>query len=213
MKESTNVRVGRPSKEQAEALSNHVIAVADAMFLEKGYSSTSMAMVATSARIGKQTLYRRFPSKEVLFRAVIRRRIDTVIPSGAKAAAGKMPLVALKELGRAALDLVLDAEFIGLHRIIIAEASGFPELARSAADNFGSSLTQHCVDAIRQGQALGVCRQGEPATIALCFLWSLIGDAFISGLIGIEPKTDISDREAHLEVVWHIFSHGIRSRW
>jgi AcrR family transcriptional regulator len=44
------VRAGRPPKEQAEALGDHVVAVADALFIEKGYGATSMATVATASK-------------------------------------------------------------------------------------------------------------------------------------------------------------------
>ena len=213
MMQRADIGVGRPSKKRAEALRDHVIAVADALFIENGYSDTSMAVVAARARIGKQTLYRRFPDKGALFREVIRRRIDTTVPACSAATAGRDPLASLKELGRVALDLVLDPEFVCLYRIIIAEALPFPELAHAVSDNFGSSLAQRCIDTVRQAQALGVCRQGEPANIALCFLWSLIGDAFMSGLCGTEPKADLGNREAYLELVWRVFMDGMRPRW
>jgi AcrR family transcriptional regulator len=204
-----DVRVGRPPKEQAEALGDHVVAVADALFIEKGYGATSMATVSARARVGKQTLYRRFPDKAALFREVIRRRVDAMIMTPADGATGRDPLAELKKMGRAALDTVLDPEFVRLYRIIIAEALPFPELACAAADNWGSSFGDHCIDAIRQAQALGVCKPGDPETLAQCFLWSLIGEAFLKGLAGQERLNCEGDRDAHLETVWQVFLTGI----
>jgi len=202
------VRAGRPPKEQAEALGDHVVAVADALFIEKGYGATAMATVATRARVGKQTLYRRFPDKATLFREVIRRRIDAMIVSTPDGAAYADPMAALKTMGRGALGVVSDPEFVRLYRIIIAEALPFPELACAAADNWGSTLADRCIDAIRQAQAMGMCRPGDPETFAHCFLWSLVGDVFLKGLSGIDRMAG-RDPEAHLEAVWSVFLQGV----
>jgi AcrR family transcriptional regulator len=200
------VRAGRPPKERAEALGDHVVEIADALFIEKGYGATSMATVATRARVGKQTLYRRFPDKAALFREVIRRRIDAMIVTPVDGAAGRDPLGELKKMGRAALDTVLDPEFIQLYRIIIAEAVPFPELVCAASDYWGSSFKDRCIDAVRQAQAMGSCRPGDPETLAQCFLWSLTGEALLKGLSNQERL--VCDG-AHLELVWRVFLDGI----
>jgi AcrR family transcriptional regulator len=207
--ERVDIRTGRPSKEEAEALGDHVVTVADALFIENGYGATSMATVASQARVGKQTLYRRFPDKPALFREVVRRRIDAMIVTPPDDEACRDPLGELKKMGRAALDIVLDPEFVRLYRIIIAEALPFPELACAASDQWGSSFKDRCIDVIRQAQAMGVCKPGDPETLAHCFLWSLIGEAFLQGLSGQDLLGCEGDRDAHLEFVWRIFLNGI----
>jgi AcrR family transcriptional regulator len=202
------VRAGRPPKEQAEALGDHVVAVADALFIELGYGATSMATVASRARVGKQTLYRRFPDKAALFREVIRRRLDVMLMSKAADEEHCDPLAALKEIGRRALAIVLDPEFLRLYRIIIAEALAFPELACAAADHWGSSCFDQCVAAVRVAQAHGVCRAGNPETLAQCFLWSVVGEPFLNGLSGLDPVA-ACDHEARLEEVWSVFLEGV----
>jgi AcrR family transcriptional regulator len=152
-----------------------VIGVADALFIEKGYGATSMATVALRARVGKQTLYRRFPDKAALFREVIRRRIDSLVAGPDDGVIDGDPLAELKSLGGAALNAVLDAEFIRLFRIVIAEAEPFPELACAAADNFGSSFIDRCRNAIERAQAMTRCKAGDPEKLAKCFIWSLYG--------------------------------------
>jgi TetR/AcrR family transcriptional repressor of mexJK operon len=202
------IKAGRPPKEQAEALGDHVIAIADALFIEKGYGATSMATVAARARIGKQTLYRRYPDQAALFREVIRRRIDAMIVEPDDKATTRDPLAELKALGKAALDTVLDSEFVGLYRIIIAEAVPFPELACAASDNFGSSFVDRCLDAIARAQAAGCCAPGDPQKLAQFFIWSLVGEAFHKALTGQMRLNSESERHDHLENVWRIFMNG-----
>jgi AcrR family transcriptional regulator len=209
MIERIEVRAGRPPKEQAEALGDHVVAVADALFIEKGYAGTSMTTVASRARVGKQTLYRRFSDKAALFREVIRRRFDMMIVAPTDRGTCHDPLNELKEMGRAAVEVVLDPEFARLYRVIIAEALPFPELACAASDYWGSSFTDRCIDAIREAQATRVCKPGDPETLAQCYLWSLIGESFLRGLSGQGRLTSKDDRDAHLELVWRVFLNGI----
>ncbi len=204
-----NIRAGRPPREQAEALGDHLIAIADALFIEKGYGGTSMATVAARARIGKQTLYRRYPDKAALFREVIRRRIDALIAEPEEGAASRDPLAELKSLGAAALETVLDSEFIRLYRIVIAEAGPFPELASAASENFGSSFKDRCRDAIAQAQAAGRCAAGDPEELAKCFLWSLVGEPFHKALSGQTTLIGESERRDYLETVWRIFMNGV----
>src|SRR5580698_1126108 len=110
--EPAGINAGRPPKGQAAALLDRIVAIADTLFIENGYGATSMAMIAARARVGKQTLYRRFPTKPVLFREVIQRRIDAMAMPRDTRAAEPDPLGELKILGRAVLGMVLDSEFI-----------------------------------------------------------------------------------------------------
>lgn len=45
--------------------------MAASLFVEHGYAGTSVDQIARKAAASKQTLYRRYPSKEELFKAVI----------------------------------------------------------------------------------------------------------------------------------------------
>lgn len=209
MMDSREFRTGRPPKDEAEALGDHVVAVADALFIEKGYSDTSMALVAARARVGKQTLYRRFPDKAALFREVIRRRIDATLLAPAGAVTGDDPMARLKALGRGALETVLDPEFIRLYRIIIANAESFPELAAAVTESFGSVFLGRCVETVRQAQAKGLCRSGDPEALVLCFVWSLIGDALLRGLSGLGRPASAADRETQCDTAWRVFQEGV----
>jgi TetR/AcrR family transcriptional repressor of mexJK operon len=205
----SDIKAGRPPKGQAAALNDHIIDVAGELFIEKGFGTASMATIASQARIGKQTLYDRFPDKAALFRAVIGRRIDAMLIASTESTEDSDPLKELKKLGRHTLDRVLDPGFVQLHRIVIAEALPFPELARAAADCWGSSFKDRCTDAIRRAQERGTCRPGDPETLAQCFLWGLVGEPFLRSLSGQEWPMREEDRTKHLEGVWRVFTDGI----
>jgi AcrR family transcriptional regulator len=201
-------KTGRPDRKAAQALGDHVIRIADALFTEKGYGVTSMALVASRARIGKDTLYRRYPDKATLFRDVVRRRIDDMLREIGEGDYERDPLRRLKSLGAAVLDKMLEPEFVKLQRIIIAEAASFPELGTAAKDRWGSGCTEICVKIIEQAQRVGSCRPGRPDIIARSFLWGLVGDPFYQALIGERPLVTKAERWDYLDDVWRFFIIG-----
>jgi len=209
MREAADIRTGRPDKQAAQALGDHVLAVADALFVQNGYGATSMATVALQARVGKQTLYRRFPDKAALFREVVRRRIDEIFAAVPVAPESGDPLIELKSLAAAALDFVLDPDFGRLYRIVIAEALIFPELGAAAADKWGSCSVDRARGAVARAQLAGLCRDGEPQQIATSLIWSMIGQAFHDVMTGAgSPFTTPAAKHAHVDRVWALFLAG-----
>ncbi len=66
---------GRPSRQRAADITRRIIENATRLFLTKGYDGTSMEAVAAVTVIPKPTLYKRFPDKQALLRAVLESRI------------------------------------------------------------------------------------------------------------------------------------------
>ena len=127
----TRGRGGRPSRQQSAQLVVRILDVAEALFLGHGYGSTSIEAVAKRAGISKRTFYHRFPGKERLFEAVVRRLIERWLPP-LDAGLVESPSLAegLKLTAEHMLKIALTPEALSLHRIVIAEARQFPELAR-----------------------------------------------------------------------------------
>jgi AcrR family transcriptional regulator len=56
-----------------------VLDAALALFLERGYDGTSMVAIAEAAGVSKPVVYACFPSKDELFRALLRREEDRIL--------------------------------------------------------------------------------------------------------------------------------------
>jgi AcrR family transcriptional regulator len=70
----------RPLRRDAEVNLGRILAAARDVFAEQGYDA-SMEAIATRADVGVGTLYRRFPTKADLFKAVVdaaRRRVREI---------------------------------------------------------------------------------------------------------------------------------------
>jgi AcrR family transcriptional regulator len=67
---------GRPTSEQIEAISGAILEAATELFLAHGFEGVAMEAVAARAGLTKNTVYKRYPDKLALLRAVLRRRVD-----------------------------------------------------------------------------------------------------------------------------------------
>ncbi|HUD30927.1 MAG TPA: TetR/AcrR family transcriptional regulator [Novosphingobium sp.] len=66
---------GRPSQKQSQAITAAILDAATTLFLKEGYDGTSMEAVANAVQIPKTTLYKRFPDKSELLKAVLTDRV------------------------------------------------------------------------------------------------------------------------------------------
>lgn len=62
---------GRPNANQSAAIERAIREAAAQVFLSVGYERASMEMIAVHAGVPKSTLYKRFPEKRALLRAVL----------------------------------------------------------------------------------------------------------------------------------------------
>ena len=121
---------GRPSREAAIRLGERILDVATELFLRDGYGTTSIEMIARDARVSKRTLYQRFPDKAALFTNVVHRIVERLRPPNEESLfEGDDLEKILRRLAVLILNATLSPNALALHRIIIAEATRFPELA------------------------------------------------------------------------------------
>src|SRR3954471_19692340 len=65
-----------------EARPGELLDAALALFVEKGFTATRSEEVAARAGVSKGTLYLYYPSKEELFKAVVRHNLSNLIAEG-----------------------------------------------------------------------------------------------------------------------------------
>jgi TetR/AcrR family transcriptional regulator, mexJK operon transcriptional repressor len=188
-------RGGRPSREAAAVLGEHILDIATELFLAQGYGATSIEAVAQRARISKRTFYHRFPDKAALFDAVVRRIVAKIRPpAGTPLYEGGSVEAILRRLARLMLRAALTPMALALGRLMMAEAQRFPELAAIAAREgtraeavghiatllereagagsrarFAAEQFLNLVITVPQRRALGL---GEPMTEAELDLWA-----------------------------------------
>lgn len=125
-----------PRQRRKEARPQELLDAALALFVEKGFAATRSEEVAARAGVSKGTLYLYYPSKDELFKAVVRENLSTHITEGAE-------IVAQYQGSTAELLSFVMQEWWrrvglgpagGISKIMMAEARNFPELARFYID-------------------------------------------------------------------------------
>ena len=126
---------GRPTVAGSAELGGRILDVAAALFLRDGFAATSIEAIAAGARVSKRTLYARFPAKQAVFLAVVRRLISDWLQGFDAAVEGAPSLeTALMAAGQRMLAVALTPAALALHRLVVAEAGRFPELAAALRD-------------------------------------------------------------------------------
>ncbi len=122
-----------PSRREVrrESRRDAILEVASASFLENGYAGTTMSGIAAELGGSKGTLWSYFPSKDLLFGAVLDRVTDAFRQQLTLTLNAADPIeTALTKFCTKYLTKLTVPQSIALHRLVIGEAARFPEMGR-----------------------------------------------------------------------------------
>ena len=167
-------RSGRPTKEQAEGISDHIVEVATRLFSETSFEATSVDLIAAKARISKQTFYARFDSKEALFAAVVRRSMSDLLapPAGEPDRSGPIEATLIR-IGAELLRRATTPAAAAMDRLIASEAYQFRQLAvtyRESAVHMRGLMAEIFSQAMRDRQI----RAANANFLAQQFLYAVV---------------------------------------
>ncbi len=143
-----------------EARPQELLEAALALFVEKGFAATRSEEVAKRAGVSKGTLYLYYPSKEELFKAVVRQTLSTLIAEGAELAGcfegSSSDLLCL--LVNTWWERVGNTPAAGIHKVVVAEVGNFPELAQFYTDEVILPANHLFSSCVQRGVARGEFR-------------------------------------------------------
>lgn len=162
-------------KRRKEARPAEILAAALGCFAERGFAATRMEDVAARAGVTKGTVYLYFPSKEELFKALVRTELLPNIERLEAMASAPGPASALIEglLGIWA-GHVYPSRVSVIPKIIIAEAGNFPDLAKfylEEAIHRGLGVLR---SVLRRGVESGEFRPVDVDHVAYCVIGPLL---------------------------------------
>jgi AcrR family transcriptional regulator len=181
-----------------------------ALFVEKGFAATRSEEVAHQAGVSKGTLYLYYPSKEELFKAVIRQNMTKLIVEGGEIASSFEGSTSelLLTLFDVWWDRVADTSAGGLHKIVLAEVRNFPELAQFYADEVMLPAHHLFEGVVQRGIDRGEFRPVDVAAVAHAVMAPMIflmlhkhsfGACPIQGA-DVDPKATLM---AHADLMLH----------
>ena len=180
------------------------------LFVEKGFAATRSEEVAQRAGVSKGTLYLYYPSKEELFKAVVRQKLANLIAEGeglvncfdgtASELLGALMQIWWQRVG--------DTPAAGIHKVMIAEVRNFPELGQFYVDEVIVPADLLLTRAVQRGIDSGEFRQVPVHDVAQALIAPLI---FLSlhrhsfGACPIKgPDVNYEDTlRTHLDLVLH----------
>jgi AcrR family transcriptional regulator len=125
-----------PRRRRKEARPGELVAAALDCFAERGFAATKLDDIAAKAGVSKGTVYLYFPSKEELFKTVVR---ESLLPNIARAETmlGDSDVPAAAQL-RGLLEFMtgrMASSPVGIiPKLVITEAGNFPDIARFYLD-------------------------------------------------------------------------------
>ncbi|MFE2341143.1 TetR/AcrR family transcriptional regulator [Streptomyces sp. NPDC059431] len=166
-----------------------IMEAATAVFLDKGYSGTSMDDVAKLAAVSKQTVYKHFADKEKLFAEIVLAttdRIDGMIELVADVPADADGLEEnLLRLARQFLATLTQPQVIQLRRLIIANADTFPELGAAWYEQGFERVLATLAATFQRLTGQGLLKADDPIMAAHHFsgllLWIPVNQAMFHG--------------------------------
>lgn len=180
------------------------------LFVEKGFAATRSEEVAHQAGVSKGTLYLYYPSKEELFKAVVRQNIASLIVEGSEivAAYDGSTSQLLLSLFDVWWTRVGDSQAGGLHKVVLSEVRNFPELAQFYADEV--ILPAHALfeGVVRRGIDRGEFRPVDTGPVAHALMAPMIflmlhrhsfGACPVQGC-DVDPRSTLM---AHADLVLH----------
>ncbi|HSU06566.1 MAG TPA: TetR/AcrR family transcriptional regulator [Acetobacteraceae bacterium] len=186
-----------------------IVDAALALFTERGFAATRLEDVATHAGIGKGTIYLYFPTKEDLFRAVVRQRLVPNLDAIEAMIAGHTDSSAelLRRIAARAQQLIA-SDITAIPKLVLAESGNFPAIARLYAEEVASRGMAMLEGVIARGIARGEFRQVDPHDVIPLFIGPILLMALWRHSLG--RHTDIQfDPHKVIETHLGVFLRGL----
>lgn len=207
-------RAGRPPKEEAAETTARIIDAAAQLFAAQGFAGTSIEQVASACNAGKDTIYRRFPSKAALFGAVVDRMrariVDRLEREIAAADAIGDSMTRLKRVARWFLTVNLDPELLAFRRIALSEGMVPGQDRQDQPES--DPIMDRLIVVVSAAQEAGVLRDGDPAFLAWHLLHCIVYGPTNEAMLGRTTYASVDAQDRYFERAWALFLHGAARR-
>ena len=151
---------------RSDARPSEIVTAALTLFADRGFAATKLEDVARAAGISKGTVYLYFPTKEDLFRAVVRQEL---LPNLADVEAmldrHQGPTGDLLRMMANRMLQVMDSEVGSIPKLVLSEAGNFPEIARFYAEEVVGRGIRLFGRILHRGAERGEFRSVEPMQV------------------------------------------------
>jgi TetR/AcrR family transcriptional regulator, mexJK operon transcriptional repressor len=200
---------------RGERRREELIDVAEKMFLERGFTEATMQVIAEAAGASKETLYRHFESKELLFAEIVSRKARLISGPDTAIARGGSPQTVLSELATNLLRAITTGHGSHLFRTVVAEAVNTPELGDLFYDRGPGRTVERLTQYLAGASARGDLTCEDPPVAARLFLGAVVSQFHLCRLVQSKwkPPTE-KEIGRHVEEAVSMFlaKYGVRKK-
>jgi AcrR family transcriptional regulator len=198
-------------RRQPEARPRQILEAAFRVFGTRGLHQATLDDVARAAGITKGTIYLYFPSKAELFTAMLKARVNDIMPAvGAPEDGRSAPTTRdrLSTLGQDLYRFFRSRAWLAMYRTVVSEAGQFPEAAALLYREGILPANRRLAEVIRRGIARGEFRAVDPLIAARAFAGMFQVFAVSQGLLGGQRILPLTEAKV-VRTLTQIFFKGL----
>lgn len=145
-------------------------------FLARGFAATRMEDIASRAGVSKGTVYLYYPSKEAIFKALVRASLIPTLERAESllADATGSPTAQLRQILGLMGEVTANPRLVAIPKLVLAEAGNFPEMARFYRREVVGRFLALIERLLLRGMAAGEFRGMDPRPAARLFIAPVI---------------------------------------
>ncbi len=183
-----------------------ILSTARNLFMQHGYTATSMRQVAETAGIGKATIYHHFPDKQSIVMALVRNNITRMDETLQHVRSVDDPRLRIQVATQDSVEFLFVAADI--MQIVRREVPGVRDQMQTGFYNFFQEYITLLTDAIQRGKDQGIFRQVNPTEAARVLMTMIQGTFAMAYLINERAQ---SPQQA-AAILLDVFFNGIDVR-
>ena len=180
-----------------------ILQTARRLFVQQGYTATSMRQVAEQAGIGKATIYHHFHDKQAIVMALLKETTAHMDESLRLIQEQPDPRLCIHVAAMESMNFFFNSA--DLIQVVRREVAGGREELQAGFMNFFQKWMGLLAESIQRGIQQGLFRPMDPTSAARVLLTMLQGTFAMGYLGGVRPESP----EQTVALLLDVFFHGI----
>ncbi len=183
--------------EQKEKRREEILRASLDLFICKGYAATKIKDIADAVGMSAGLLFHYFDSKETLYEELIKYGISG--PMGTVAQADEDPLAFFEFAAKQIIQYIENEPFVAKMFILMSQANyndAAPGKVKELLRDFDIYTPTACL--IKQGQADGTIREGNPMALGIAYWCAIHG---IAEQYALNPNYPLPDGEWIVDII------------
>jgi TetR/AcrR family transcriptional regulator, cholesterol catabolism regulator len=178
-----------------------ILQTARRLFVQQGYTATSMRQLAEQAGIGKATIYHHFPDKQAIVTALLKESTARMDESLGRIQAEQDARTRIQVAATESINFLFDSADI--MQVVRREVAGGREQMQTGFMNFFQEYMASLAEAIQRGIEQGSFRPVNPAEAATVLMTMFQGTFAMVYLGGKRPESPQQTVAALLDVFFN----------